>query len=255
MRSEGSTKSTEVSSREIRDRLRGIVRTTDIDVDLDSHHYIVLSQLYTWMEREALAAAHVVLLDYGCGGQTYRKLFEPKVTSYIEADVATAANINLDIELLSNQPVPLSDSSVDTILANQTLEHVPDTDFYLKECYRLLRSDGTLILSAPMQWRHHEVPYDFFRFTKYGLTEVLNRNGFELSQIASTGGVYSLLGQIFLNHLAERGIQRRLLFRLVNSIALWLDRKIPDTEDTINWMRVAHKRASFSATRGMREGK
>lgn len=242
MKAEGSTKTSDISSDEIRNRLNGVTRTNDMRVDTDSHHYIVLSQLYTWMEQEAFAAAHGVLLDYGCGGQTYRKLLEPKVTRYIGADVATAANTKLDIELLPHQPVPLSNCSVDTILANQTLEHVPDTDFYLQECNRLLRPGGILILSAPMQWRHHEVPYDFFRFTKYGLIEVLTRNGFEVSKMTSTGGVYSLLGQIFLNHLAERGIQRRLIFRMINYLSLWLDRKIPDTEETINWMCIARKR-------------
>ncbi len=185
------------ASSEIRKRLDGVVRTDDIHVELDNHHYIVLSQLYGWMQKEALPVAQGVLLDYGCGGQTYRKLFEPKVKRYIGADVARAANTKLDIELRPNQPVPLSDGSVDTVLANQTLEHVSDPDFYLQECYRVLRSGGILILTAPMQWRHHEVPYDFFRFTKYGLIAVLKRSGFEITSIASTGGVYSLLGQIF----------------------------------------------------------
>jgi SAM-dependent methyltransferase len=241
-REQDATLSEIPASSEIRQCLDGIVRTDDIHVELDNHHYIVLSQLYGWMKKEALPMAQGVLLDYGCGGQTYRKLFEPKVKRYIGADVATAANTKLDIVLLPNQQVPLSDGSVDTVLANQTLEHVSDTDFYLRECYRVLRSGGILILTAPMQWRHHEVPYDFFRFTKYGLIEVLKRNGFEITSIASTGGVYSLLGQIFLNHLAERGIQRKHLFRCINRLALWLDRKIPDLEDTINWMCIACKR-------------
>jgi len=226
----------------IGEHLDGVVRTTDMRVELESHHYIVLSQLYDWMGKEAFAAAHGVMLDYGCGGQTYRKLFEPKIAKYIGADVATAANTTLDIELLPNEPVSLPDDSVDTVLANQTLEHVSNTDFYLRECYRVLRPGGVLILTAPMQWRHHEVPYDFLRFTKYGLIELLKRNGFEITSMASTGGVYSLLGQIFLNHLAERGIQRKRLFRWINRLALWLDRKIPDAGDTINWMCIASKR-------------
>src|ERR1700688_1568551 len=164
---------------DIDEHLRGIVRTKDMHVEPDSHHYIVLSQLYAWIEKEAFVVAHGVMLDYGCGGQTYRKLFETKVEKYIGADVATAAGTELDIKLQPNQPVPLPDGSIDTVLAIQTLEHVPDPNFYLHECYRVLRPGGVLILAAPMQWRHHEVPYDFFRFTKYGLIEILTRNGFE----------------------------------------------------------------------------
>lgn len=107
----------------------------------------------------------------------------------------------------------------------------------------MLKTDGVLILTAPMQWRHHEVPFDYLRFTRYGLTALLQRHGFAIvDKFAQTGGVYSLLGQIFLNHLAERGVQRKRLFRLINRAALWLDRKYPDSEDTLNWMGIAVKK-------------
>src|ERR1700730_15810638 len=137
----------------IGERLRGTVRTKDMHIEADNHHYIVLSQLYAWIEKEAFVVAHGVMLDYGCGGQTYRKLFETKVEKYIGADVAIAADTELDIKLQPNQPVPLPDESIDTVLAIQTLEHVPDPDFYLHECYRVLRPGGVLILAAPMQRR------------------------------------------------------------------------------------------------------
>lgn len=228
---------------DIRERLDGVVRTTDIRVDPDSHHYIVLSQLYKWMRERAFPAVHGTMLDYGCGGQTYRQLFAPKIEKYIGADVAAAAETKLDIQLQPHQPVPVPDESVDTVLATQTLEHVPDPWFYLGECYRVLRPGGVLVLTAPMQWRHHEVPYDYFRFTKYGLIELLTRKGFEITRIDPTGGVYSLIGQIFLDHLGERGIRQKFLFRCLNRLALWLDRKVPDEGTTVNWMCIAHKPA------------
>jgi len=221
--------------------LSGIVRVSSMELRRDSHHYIVLSHLYQWMRERALTVAHGVLLDYGCGGQPYRELFLPKVSKYIAADVAAAHGTSVDIRLQPRQPVPLPSASVDTILANQTLEHVPDSDFYLAECERLLRPGGVLILTAPMQWRHHEAPFDYFRFTRYGLTELLSRHQFTLQDLSPSGGVYALLGQIFLNHLAERGFQNRLVFRAINRVALWFDKKVPDSEETINWMCIARK--------------
>ena len=92
-----------------------------------------------------------------------------------------------------------------------------------------------------MQWRHHEVPYDYFRFTRYGLMELLSRHGFELWNITPCGGVYALLGQIFLNHLNDRGFHNKFVFRWVNRVALWLDKKFPDSDDTLNWMCIAVK--------------
>ncbi len=220
----------------------GMVRvTTDMHIDRSSHHYIVLSYLYAWMRELALPAAKGVMLDFGCGGQPYRTLFESRITKYIGADVAAAKDIKLDLEFPPGQPLPLPDESVDTILSTQTLEHVSDFRFYLKECHRLIKRDGALILTAPMQWRHHEIPYDFWRFTRYGLIECLTQQGFKIVNVTPCGGVYALIGQILLNHFAERGIHNKFLFRTINAVALWLDKTIPDPEDTLNWMCIATK--------------
>jgi SAM-dependent methyltransferase len=232
---------TVVQPPEIKDSLAGMVRVTSMDVDPASHHYIVLSFLYPWMQRVALPAANGLMLDFGCGGQPYRNMFETRVSKYIGADVAAAANVRLDLEFKPGEPLSMPASSVDTILSTQTLEHVKDVDFYLNECNRLLKPGGTLILTAPMQWRHHEVPFDFLRFTKYGIHHLLSRHRFEVISTDQCGGAFALMGQIFLSHLSERGIQRPWLFKRLNRLFLWLDKKYPDYQDTINWMCIARK--------------
>ena len=95
------------------DAFGGIVRTRDMRLASDSHHYIVLSYLHAWLEEQALSQAKGILLDYGCGGQPYRALFEPKITKYIGADVAAAAGTKIDIRVEPDQPLPLSSESVD----------------------------------------------------------------------------------------------------------------------------------------------
>lgn len=218
-----------------------------MELPVSSHHYIVLSRLYAWLEEEAVSYAKGVLLDYGCGGQPYRTLFESRVTKYIGADVAPAAGTTLDIQIALGQPLPLPSESVDTILSTQALEHVSNIDFYLKECQRLLKPDGVLILTVPMQWRHHEAPIDFWRFTRYGIDACLSRNGFAAKAITPCGGVYALIGQIFLNHLVERGVYSKVVFRVVNRCALWLDKTSQDFDDTLIWMCIVRKMQSTSA--------
>jgi SAM-dependent methyltransferase len=227
---------------DIKQTLAGLGRIMQMEVSLDNHHYIALSHLYRWMQEVAGPAAHGVLLDYGCGGQPYRNFFSTRVERYIGADVVSAKGITLDLEFDPEQPLPLAASSIDTILSTQTLEHVADVHFYLTECNRLLKPEGTLILTAPMQWRHHEVPFDFLRFTRFGILKLLEAHGFETLDLSPSGGVYALLGQIFLNHLAEkRGMKRKFLFRQINRLCLWLDEKYRDYDDTLNWMCVARK--------------
>lgn len=226
---------------EIREKLGGMVRVSDMHLDPSSHHYIVLSHLYDWLKNVALNEAKGVLLDYGCGGQPYRQLFSSRVTRYIGADVAQSRNTKVDIDLVPGHSVALPDQSVDTVLSTQVLEHVPDFNFYLSDCWRLLKPHGVLILTVPMQWRHHEVPYDFWRFTRHGITHALSHHGFTIKDLTPCGGVYALIGQIWLSHLNERGYNRARVYKWVSRLALWLDRKNPDLDDTLNWMCIAQK--------------
>jgi SAM-dependent methyltransferase len=229
----------------IKEDLADIARIHDMDLDPGSHVYLALSFIYTWLQDRALPEVHGVMLDFGCGGRPYEKLFLPKLDRYIAADVAKAKATELDIELTPGGPVPMDDETVDVVLSTQCLEHVPDVDFYLSECSRLLRPGGVLILTAPMQWRHHEVPHDYLRFTRYGLTNLLNRHRFQIKDLSPAGGVFSLLGQIFLNHLAHRHYRGKHVFRAINRLALWLDKKYPDADDTMNWMCLAIKPQRF----------
>jgi SAM-dependent methyltransferase len=220
---------------------RELLRRHNMELSDADHHYLVLHHLHAWLIEKALPMAKGTLLDYGSGGQPYRALFETKVQRYIAADVQPTAGRALDVTLQPGQPVPMPDGSVDTLLSSQTLEHVPDPAFYLRECARLLRSGGVLILTAPMQWRHHEEPHDYYRFTRYGLEHLIKSAGLVLQNITPTGGAFTLIGQILLNSLTERGVVRPGLFRFINRATLWLEKRYPDTEDTIDWMCLAQK--------------
>ncbi len=223
------------------DATQEMIRRHNMALNDKDHHYIVLSYLHQWLVERALPFAAGTMLDYGSGGQPYRALFETRVGKYLAADIQNTIGRTVDVVLEPGKPVPLPDACVDTVLSSQTLEHVPDPFFYMQECFRLLRPGGGLILTAPMQWRHHEVPYDYYRFTRFGIESLMVRAGFEVKDISPTGGVFALIGQILLNTISERGIISPFWFRLINRIAMWLDQKYPDGEDTINWMCLARK--------------
>jgi SAM-dependent methyltransferase len=58
----------------------------------------------------------------------------------------------------------------------------------IRECKRILRPNGFLILSGPFFWPLHEEPHDFFRFTKYGFEQLLSDAGFSEWEIREDGG-------------------------------------------------------------------
>jgi 2-polyprenyl-3-methyl-5-hydroxy-6-metoxy-1,4-benzoquinol methylase len=46
-------------------------------------------------------------------------------------------------------PLPFKANTFDCLVLGEVIEHVPDPDFLLKECYRVLNKKGTLIISTP----------------------------------------------------------------------------------------------------------
>lgn len=219
--------------------LSEIERQRDMEIHNDHNNFIALSLLNQWMKDVAAPAAGGILLDYGCGGQPYRALVSRYVTEYLGADVAPAKDVQLDIVFRSEEPLALPSQSVDTVLSTQVLEHVPDPQAYLRECRRLLRRGGRLIISVPMQWRHHEDPYDFLRFTRYGIVHMLQENHFDILDLRPCGGAFALLGQILVNTLNAQGLRNKFVIRIINRVSLALDRRYPDYGDTLGWMCIA----------------
>ena len=63
----------------------------------------------------------------------------------------------------------------------------------------MLSKKGVLILSVPFVWPVHEEPYDFYRFTEYGLRSNLDKAGFKSAKIIQAGGLWISLGLMFLS--------------------------------------------------------
>jgi SAM-dependent methyltransferase len=137
--------------------------------------------------------------------------------------------------------IPLPDQSFDVVLCTQTIEHIANFPGVLREAYRLLRPGGLFFLSAPMYWHLHEEPYDFFRFTKYGLQVGLEQAGFDVEQVEPNGGKWSLLGLALLHTLPPRLTGWRWFTGFTNSLFLWLDQRQFDAVNTSNYFVTARR--------------
>lgn len=224
--------------RELAQRAK-FIRMADMALPRDLHHFAVLSIIQRWIRDIALPQPSGVMFDFGCGGQPYRSLFETRVHKYIGADVAAAIGVNLDLVITPGAPLELECQIIDTVLSTQTLEHVYDFRSYLAKCHRLLRPGGNLILTVPMQWHTHEAPFDYWRFTRYGMLAALLEQGFKVVHISQCGGAWAPLGQLLNSHLAAKQRGSKMLLWMTNRIALWMDKRCPDAEETIGWMCIA----------------
>jgi SAM-dependent methyltransferase len=129
------------------------------------------------------------VLDAGAGPCPYKPYF--KHCSYESTDFK---RVNKDLDFLSNlEKIPKKNETYDVILCTEVLEHVKDPEKVLKEFHRILKKHGKLLLTCPQGWRMHQIPHNYFYFTKYGLLELLKKTGFNKEEITPMGGYFLFL--------------------------------------------------------------
>jgi SAM-dependent methyltransferase len=151
------------------------------------------------------------ILDVGCGDGTVSRLFLKAgkvfgvdiVPEFVERAIekgveAKAADVTQD-------GLPFPEGEMDVIYAGALIEHLYDPEFFLRECYRVLVEEGTILLSTPniasltsrlrmlfgrgpkfytsaLSWQfggHIRI------FTAGTLKQLLRENGFAVEELAS----------------------------------------------------------------------
>lgn len=143
------------------------------------------------------------VLDFGCGDQPYRLMFEERGAIYHGADFGTGA----DIAIGADGFVAAPEDSADIVASFQVLEHVRNLDLYLAEAARILRPDGELILSTHGTWLFHPHPEDHRRWTRMGLIGELEARGWCVTRCTALVGPLAFTTLIRLtgfNHALRR---------------------------------------------------
>jgi len=82
-----------------------------------------------------------------------------------------------------------------------TIEHLREPGRALAEMARTLAPGAPLLVAAPHEWEVHQAPHDYFRYTRYGLTYLLESAGCEVVELRAAGGYFRLLARRLLNGL------------------------------------------------------
>ena len=100
---------------------------------------------------------HSIILDIGCGNGEFTLKVARKVgaetTVGIErvwpfAKMASSKGINIILGDASNI-FPFKDEVFDIVIANQVIEHLNNTDIFVKEIRRVLKKDGYCVVATP----------------------------------------------------------------------------------------------------------
>ncbi|MBW4693769.1 MAG: methyltransferase domain-containing protein [Lyngbya sp. HA4199-MV5] len=212
-------------------------------------HYIARSTIIAALSKLA-PTVKGRMIDIGSGPvRGYEDLFKAYVSEYLCIDRPGVENVDLGADCYS---IPLPDASVDTILSTQVLEHLVTPDRMLKEAYRLLKSGGSLILTAPMVWGLHEEPIDFYRYTEYGLRSLLEQAGYIEIEIHPLEGLFAVLFQMLIDeYYVGWSTKNQRLANLVigglNRAALWLEQTFPTRRLCLTYLATATKPAEDSS--------
>lgn len=130
------------------------------------------------------------LLDLGCGKVPLYEKYRAYVSDITCVDWSFSPHqtSHLDLEWDLTTGLPFDDCSYDTIVLSDVLEHIPNPTHLLGEISRVLRFNGVLIFNVPFLYNIHEHPYDFFRYTVFGLERIVSDAELEVEHLKVLGG-------------------------------------------------------------------
>ncbi|MBK5110683.1 MAG: class I SAM-dependent methyltransferase [Thermoleophilia bacterium] len=207
--------------------------------DRSDRHYLTLKplaeQLKSELERLLPGRGGLRVLDIGCGHKPYLPFVADRASSYFGVDAVEGPLVDA---VGVAEELPCESASVDLILCTQVLEHVDDPARALAEIHRVLAPGGAVLLSTHGVYLYHPDPpdsdRDYWRWTHAGLVRVVEQAGaWERIGIQAQGNVVACLGYIVAQFVDELGqklpgrLPGRMLLRMVNSVAEWLDARLP----------------------------
>lgn len=153
------------------------------------------------------------VLDVGCGSKPYKNLFS--WVEYTGIDIAQNGHDHQNEEIdiyYDGKNIPFNSGEFDSAVSFEVLEHVFNPDELLKEIHRILKNEGILMITVPFVWDEHEQPYDYARYSSFGLKFLFEKNGFELLKQERINNTLSVIFQLMNAYLFKILLKRRSVF-------------------------------------------
>ena len=160
------------------------------------------------------------LLDVGCGTKPYENICN--VDEYIGLEIGDEGNRqhNYADVFYDGKTIPFEDKIFDSILSNQVFEHVFNPNQFLKEINRVTKVGGKFLITVPFVWDEHEQPYDYARYSSFGLKHILAENGFEIIEHRKSNNGIEVIFQLINDYLYKVIMTENAYFNLLIIILL-----------------------------------
>lgn len=190
------------------------------------------------------AGAKVLLV--GSGGaidQQVRAVAAQAGFDVVSTDIDPARGPDVVADLCSHD---FGEGRFQAILVPEVLEHVLTPHLAVQNVHRSLAAGGKAVITAPFMFPIHDRPYDFYRYTRYGLAYLLR--DFKTVEIRERNSWGEAIVVLWARFLIEKHWTARLFFPLGVLIALiqlpllWLLGRMVRTDNmTTGYLVVATK--------------
>lgn len=171
--------------------------------------YFIRKGLYNKI-REYQSKLSGRLLDFGCGAKPYKSLFT-EVKEYVGVDYANSGHSGQysDTEFYYNgKELPFDNESFDAAFSSEVFEHIFNLNEILPELHRVLKPGANILITCPFVWEEHEEPFDFARYSRFALDDMLQKNGFEIVHFDKSGDFITAIHQLFVLYINDHWIHR-----------------------------------------------
>lgn len=170
--------------------------------------------------REFMPQLNGEVLDVGCGRKPYRHLVPAARYVGLDLDTPELRALGAADIFYEGGAIPVAAESFDGVLCSQVLEHIFAPAEFLGEINRVLRPGGRLLLTTPFAWDEHSQPFDFGRYSSFGLCHVLEAAGYEVVAQRKTCADGRALVQLTSAYLYKRVHGRNRALNIFSQLVL-----------------------------------
>lgn len=159
-------------------------------------------------------------LDVGCGSKPYMHLYHSEEYVGLEIDTPQNRASNKGDYFYDGKQFPFDNGTFDSLVANEVLEHVFNPDQFLGEVFRVLKPGGVTLLTLPFVWDEHEQPYDFARYSSFGIKALLEKHGFIVVEQRKSTDDIRVIFQLLNAYLFKKTVTKRAWINLLITLTL-----------------------------------
>ncbi len=142
------------------------------------------------------------VLDVGAGQCEMKRFFEDFRYVAVDAAIGDAQWDYSQLDVISNvQQLPFPSNLFDGAINIWVAEHVRDPLGMVGEMARVLKPGGHLMMFVPFVVHEHQLPNDYYRFTRFGAAALLEDNGFEQVQVVPDSSIGFAMAYEGIKHL------------------------------------------------------